>query len=161
MIPSCGPISRPPAVSFHAGCMAGNRQRAATCSRVGVRSMPARPPNDRAAGGAGGTGRPAPCLFPLAPALRWARGAGCQEHMVDIGFGAIMGRQQLDRPRREIEDLKPDVDQRRADRGAQYIGQPRIGERRADKLMGAQYLESLALQERSEENTSELPSPMR
>src|SRR3546814_12508410 len=68
--------------------------------------------------------------------------------MVDIGFGAIMGRQQLDRPRREIEDLKPDVDQRRADRGAQYIGQPRIGERRADKLMGAQYLESLALKER-------------
>src|SRR3546814_6905094 len=85
--------------------------------------------------------------------------------MVDIGFGAIMGRQQLDRPRREIEDLKPDVDQRRADRGAQYIGQPRIGERRADKLMGAQYLESLALQERgrgrSEEHTSELQSLMR
>src|SRR3546814_8277731 len=99
-----------------------------------------------------------PCLFPLAPALRWARGAGCQEHMVDIGFGAIMGRQQLDRPRREIEDLKPDVDQRRADRGAQYIGQPRIGERRAGKLMGAQYLESLALQDRGDRKSTRMNS---
>src|SRR3546814_18065417 len=108
--------------------MAGIRQRAATCSRVGFRSMPARPPNDRAAGGAGGTGRPAPCLFPLAPPLLWPRGAASKNPRGAIGLVGILGHNTTNRPRHKSKYLNPTWALRRPPGAAHYITHPTISQ---------------------------------